>query len=122
MAGYQDVEGRQGHLRAALFTSGEYELTPSVTYGDVNRPWEDPRTFETEPEMEPADGWIWHNGDRVVEGVSWGGNLEIVSWLLMVDRVVQPVDVYSGSVLFLETSEDMPRAQGGATDCLEPVS
>jgi muramoyltetrapeptide carboxypeptidase LdcA involved in peptidoglycan recycling len=98
-------------LRAALFTSGEYELTPSVTYGDVNRPWEDRRTFETEPEMEPADGWIWHNGDRVVEGVSWGGNLEIVSWLLMVDRVVQPVDVYSGGVLFLETSEDMPRAQ-----------
>jgi muramoyltetrapeptide carboxypeptidase LdcA involved in peptidoglycan recycling len=69
--------------------------------------------------MEPADGWIWHNGDRVVEGVSWGGNLEIVSWLLMVDRAVQPVDVYSGGVLFLETSEDMPRAQGGATDCLE---
>ena len=61
--------------------------------------------------MEPADGWIWHNGDRVVEGVSWGGNLEMVSWLLMVDRVVQPVDVYSGGVLFLETSEDMPRAQ-----------
>jgi muramoyltetrapeptide carboxypeptidase LdcA involved in peptidoglycan recycling len=98
-------------LRAALFTSGEYELTPSRTYGDVERPWEDPRTFETEPAMESGEGWSWHNGDRVVEGISWGGNLEIVSWLLMADRGVLPVDAYSGCVLFLETSEDMPPAQ-----------
>ncbi|MFJ9590587.1 S66 family peptidase [Streptomyces acidicola] len=98
-------------LRAALFTSGEYELTPASTYGDVNRPWQDPHTFESEPDMEPADGWSWHNGDRIVEGTSWGGNLEIISWLLMADRVVQPVDAYAGNVLFLETSEDMPRAQ-----------
>ncbi|MGI5143909.1 S66 family peptidase [Streptomyces sp. CA-106110] len=98
-------------LRSALFTSGEYELTSSSTYGDVSRPWEDPHTFESEPEMEPADGWSWHNGDRVVEGISWGGNLEIISWLLMADRAVQPVDAYAGNVLFLETSEEMPRAE-----------
>ncbi|MFB4426942.1 S66 peptidase family protein [Streptomyces sp. QL37] len=98
-------------LRAALFTSGEYEITPSSTYGDVDRPWQDPHTFKSEPEMEPADGWSWHNGDRVVEGVSWGGNLEIISWLLMADRAVQPVDDYAGNVLFLETSEDLPSAR-----------
>jgi muramoyltetrapeptide carboxypeptidase LdcA involved in peptidoglycan recycling len=98
-------------LRAALFTSGEYELTPARTYGDVTRPWEDPRTFETEPAMESGGGWSWHNGDRVVEGISWGGNLEILSWLLMADRGVLPVDAYSDCVIFLETSEDMPPAQ-----------
>jgi muramoyltetrapeptide carboxypeptidase LdcA involved in peptidoglycan recycling len=70
-------------LRSALFTSDKYELTSSNMYGDVSRPWEDPHTFESEPEMEPADGWSWHNGDRVVEGITWGGNLEIISWLLM---------------------------------------
>lgn len=98
-------------LRAALFTSGEYELTPSSTYGDVNLPWEDPHTFASEPDMEAADGWSWHNGDRVVEGNSWGGNLEIISWLLMADRAVRPVDAYAGDVLFLETSEEMPGAE-----------
>lgn len=98
-------------LRAALFTSGAYELTPSSTYGDVNRPWEDPHTFASEPEMEPAEGWSWHNNDRVVEGISWGGNLEIISWLLMADREVLPVEAYAGNVLFLETSEEMPRAE-----------
>lgn len=101
----------EGSLRSALFTSGKYELTSSNTCGDVGRPWEDPHTFGSEPEMEPADGWSWHNGDRVVEGISWGGNLEIISWLLMADRTVQPVDAYAGNVLFLETSEEMPRAE-----------
>ncbi|MFG2989401.1 S66 peptidase family protein [Streptomyces sp. NPDC048257] len=98
-------------LRAALFTSGEYELTAARTSRDVNSPWEDPRTFASEPLMEPADGWSWHNGDRVVEGIGWGGNLEIISWMLMVDRAVRPVDAYAGNVLFLETSEEMPRAE-----------
>ncbi|MGW7098134.1 S66 family peptidase [Streptomyces sp. NPDC054838] len=98
-------------LRAALFTSGEYELTPAAGYGDIGRPWDDPRTFESEPEMEPAGGWSWHNGDLVVEGLSWGGNLEIISWLLMADRAVLPVETYAGDVLFLETSEEMPRAE-----------
>ncbi|MET9643670.1 S66 peptidase family protein [Streptomyces syringium] len=98
-------------LRAALFTSGEYELTVPRTSGDVNRPWEEPRTFESEPEMEPAAGWTWHHADRVVEGTGWGGNLEILSWLLMADRAVRPPASYRGDVLFLETSEDMPGAQ-----------
>lgn len=98
-------------LRAALFTSGAYELTQSSTYGDVDRPWDDPRTFESEPEAEPSDGWSWHNADRVVDGAGWGGNLEVLSWLLMADRAVLPVDAYAGDVLFLETSEEMPRAE-----------
>ncbi|MFF4852855.1 S66 peptidase family protein [Streptomyces sp. NPDC001194] len=100
-----------GSLRAALFTSGEYELTAAGAFGDVNRPWEDPRTFESEPELEPGGGWIWHNGGRVVEGIGWGGNLEIISWLLMAGRAVLPVDAYAGNVLFLETSEEMPHAE-----------
>ncbi|MFJ6050428.1 S66 peptidase family protein [Streptomyces sp. NPDC092307] len=98
-------------LRAALFTSGEYELAEASSYGDVDRPWEDPHTFESEPPTEPSDGWFWHNADRVVEGISWGGNLEIISWLLMADRVAGPVDSYAGNVLFLETSEEMPPAE-----------
>ncbi|MFD5413915.1 S66 family peptidase [Streptomyces nojiriensis] len=100
-----------GSLRAALFTSGEYELTAASACGDIDSPWDDPRTFESEPFMEPADGWSWHNADRVVEGVSWGGNLEIISWLLMADRVPGPVDSYADNVLFLETSEEMPPAE-----------
>jgi muramoyltetrapeptide carboxypeptidase LdcA involved in peptidoglycan recycling len=97
-------------LRCALFGSGEYELTPAPESGDVGRPWHDPQTFTAEPELRPAGGWRWHRPDRVVEGAGWGGNLEILSWLLMADREIRPVGAYRGCVLFLETSEEMPAA------------
>ncbi|HXW86966.1 MAG TPA: S66 peptidase family protein [Streptosporangiaceae bacterium] len=97
-------------FRAAMFGSGEFELSPAASFRDVERAWDDPATFGTEPEMEPSDGWTWHNAGRVIEGTSWGGNLEILSWLLMADLEVRPADAYAGSVLFLETSEEMPGA------------
>jgi muramoyltetrapeptide carboxypeptidase LdcA involved in peptidoglycan recycling len=98
-------------LRAALFTSGPYELRPADRWTDVNRDWADPATFEAEPETVPGAGWTWVNADRVVEGRSWGGNLEILGWLLMADReVARDLSVYDGSVLFLETSEELPSA------------
>ncbi|MEU9285375.1 S66 peptidase family protein [Streptomyces sp. NPDC048275] len=98
-------------LRAALFTSGPYELRPADRFTDVNSPWEDPATFDREPATEPGGGWTWHRPDRVIEARSWGGNIEILSWLLMADREIAPdPSVYDGHVLFLETSEDMPKA------------
>ena len=98
----------EASLRAALLGSGEHELTAPGEYGDVNSPWQDPRTFEAEPAMEPAAGWTWHQPDRVVDAAAWGGNLEIISWLLMADREIGPPESYAGQVLFLETSEEMP--------------
>lgn len=77
-------------LRAALFPSGEYELTAAAASGDVNGPWDDPRTFEAEPELAPATGWTWHNADRVVEGTGWGGNLEILEAVLRALREYAP--------------------------------
>ncbi|WAZ20977.1 LD-carboxypeptidase [Streptomyces cinnabarinus] len=98
-------------LRAALFTSGAYELKPAEHWNDINRDWADPATFEAEPETRPATGWTWVNADRVVEGRSWGGCLEIVGWLLMADREI-PRDLaeFDGGVLLLETSEELPSA------------
>ncbi|GAA4046849.1 S66 peptidase family protein [Streptomyces shaanxiensis] len=96
-------------LRAALFTSGEYELRPAERWNDVNRDWADPATFDAEPETRPGSGWTWVNDDRVVEGRSWGGCLEILGWLLMADReIARDLSEYDGGVLLLETSEEMP--------------
>ncbi|MFF6996988.1 S66 peptidase family protein [Streptomyces sp. NPDC008313] len=96
-------------LRAALFTSGPYELRPADRFGDVGGRWDDPATFESEPPTEPGGGWTWHRADRVVEARSWGGNLEILAWMLMADReIARDPAVYDGHVLFLETSEELP--------------
>lgn len=98
-------------LRAALFSSGQFELTAPAQTRTEDKPWQDPATFETEPPSETADPWTWHNATEVVEGRTWGGNLEILSWLLMSDREILPTSEYAGRVLLLETSEEMPRAE-----------
>ncbi len=99
-------------LRAALFTSGEYELGPAERWNDVNRDWADPATFDAEPATRPGNGWTWLNAERVVEGRSWGGCLEILGWLLMADREIShDPTVYDGGVLLLETSEEMPSGE-----------
>ncbi|MFJ2472099.1 S66 peptidase family protein [Streptomyces sp. NPDC087659] len=98
-------------LRAALFTSGPYELRPADRVRVIDRDWADPGTFTAEPETLPATGWSWAGPERVVEGRGWGGNLEILSWMLMADREIQrDPAVYDGCVLFLETSEELPSA------------
>lgn len=98
-------------LRAALFTSGPYELRPAERFRDVDLPWEDPESFTREPPTEEGGGWRWYGPERVVEGRSWGGNLEVLSWLLMADReIARDLSAYDGCVLFLETSEELPGA------------
>ncbi|MDQ1030177.1 muramoyltetrapeptide carboxypeptidase LdcA involved in peptidoglycan recycling [Streptomyces umbrinus] len=99
-------------VRAALFSSGEYELRPAERWRDVDRDWADPATFASEPETRPGTGWTWVNADRVVEGRSWGGCPEILAWLLMADREIpRDLSVHDGGVLFLETSEELPSAE-----------
>ncbi|MFE0464490.1 S66 peptidase family protein [Kitasatospora sp. NPDC058965] len=97
-------------LRAALFGEGEYELLPQAQVRDVEADWADAELFAVEPPTEPGEGWIWHNADRVVEGLGWGGNLEILSWMAMADKEIGPVEQYDGQVLYLETSEELPSA------------
>ncbi|MFF0344924.1 S66 peptidase family protein [Kribbella sp. NPDC004875] len=93
-------------LRAALFTGGEFELTPATGWTDRDRDWTDTTTLETEPELFPGTGWTWR-GSATVHGRLWGGCLEILDWQLAANRWMLPTESYGG-VLFLETSEEMP--------------
>ncbi|WBQ04109.1 S66 family peptidase [Kribbella sp. CA-293567] len=95
-------------LRAALFSSGDFELTASG-WTDRDRDWADPSTLESEPELFPATEWSWHGRQDQVSGRLWGGCLEILEWQLAANRWMLPVEEYSG-VLFLETSEELPSA------------
>ncbi|ASW53663.1 S66 peptidase family protein [Plantactinospora sp. KBS50] len=94
-------------LRAALFGSDWYELTPPAEWTDEPGDWRDPGYIHTAPTMFPAEGWRWSGPARVVQGALWGGNLEILSWLLAAGRV-GPNPAYAGCVLAIETSEELP--------------
>jgi len=95
-------------FEAALFGSGEYTLVEPTDSGDVDLLWSDRETFRRERPSEPAEPWTWHATDGVVEGIAWGGNLEVLSWLAMADREIGPPENYAGCVLLIETSESMP--------------
>ncbi|MFI5225700.1 MAG: S66 peptidase family protein [Candidatus Limnocylindrales bacterium] len=97
-------------VRAALFTTGEFELSEPDAAGDVDRPWSDPATFDSEPTLEQCEPWTWSARDRVVDGLAWGGNLEVLSWLAMADAEIDSPAAYEGCVLLIETSEEMPGA------------
>ncbi len=94
-------------LRAALFDSGPYELTPASRFTDLDGDWTTPSAFESEVESFPGDGWVWHNAESVASGPSWGGCVEVLAWLLMANRCIP--SSLDGAVLMLETSEEMPR-------------
>ena len=98
-------------LRAALFASGWTDLEPATGWTDEEGDWADPASLSVERDLYPGDGWIWHNADRIVEGPTWGGCVEIIPWLLQVGHWVHPNEAYEGGVLLLESSEEMPSAQ-----------
>ena len=95
-------------LRRALFTTDTVEIEPVTAFTDMHPNWADLTTLDDALPEVTEPGWVWHNDDLVVTGPSWGGNLEILHWNLAVDRWIRPVEDYSGCVLLLETSEEMP--------------
>ena len=97
-------------LRRALFERGEFDLAAAPACTDEYLDWADAGTLMQEPRMYPNSGWRWLNGGRVVEGRAWGGCFQIVDWHLRTGRYLLPPAAYAGSILYLETSEEMPPA------------
>ncbi len=99
----------EASLRAALFSSDWYELDQPVESGDEPGDWDDAGMLALEPPLWTTEPWTWVNADSAVEGRGWGGNVEILSWLLQAGWVGASEE-YAGGVLFLETSEELPPA------------
>jgi muramoyltetrapeptide carboxypeptidase LdcA involved in peptidoglycan recycling len=98
-------------LRAALFEPTDLQITPVERFSDEELSWSSPEALTSAGPDFPSPGWQWHRPDRVVTAPTWGGNLEILSWNLAANRWIRPSADYSGCVLLLETSEEMPSAQ-----------
>jgi muramoyltetrapeptide carboxypeptidase LdcA involved in peptidoglycan recycling len=98
-------------LRAALFETVDREITPVKEFTDEELSWADPASLTTSAPKVRSPGFHWHNADRVVTGPTWGGCLEIVHWNLAANRWIKPSADYAGSILLVETSEEMPPAE-----------
>lgn len=97
-------------LQRALFRPGEVEVYARPSYGDEDQDWGDVANLRLPPKQFPNTGWEWVNAERVVEGIIWGGCLEILDYHLRANRYVMPNEAYSGAILLLETSEELPDA------------
>jgi muramoyltetrapeptide carboxypeptidase LdcA involved in peptidoglycan recycling len=95
-------------LRAALFDRGDLVLHPVAEFSEDEVDWGDPSLLNAEAPLLASPGWEWHQPGSVVTGPTWGGNLEILHWVLAAGRWVRPVEDYAGCVLLLETSEELP--------------
>lgn len=97
-------------LRNALFGTGWVELAPSPEYTDESGDWSSPTFLDRPPPMFPSAGWQWHGSSAgPVEGRLWGGDLEVLTWLLAAGRV-GPSEEFAGGVLLVETDEELPSA------------
>lgn len=95
------------YLRRAFFDDALGDLHAPERFSDEDLDWNDPANLECELEYEPSEGHRWHGSGRV-EGRTWGGCLEVLNTHLAVDRALP--DDTEGSVLLLETSEELPGA------------
>jgi muramoyltetrapeptide carboxypeptidase LdcA involved in peptidoglycan recycling len=96
------------HVRRALFDEHLGVVAPAEEFSDHDRDWNDPDALDEPLEREPTPGWDWRGGDESADGRVWGGCLEVVDTVLAADRQMPPVEALEGTVLLLETAEDLP--------------
>lgn len=97
-------------LRAALFDGGELELTEPGESEDIGVDWLDTRALTSYGDRAPTEAWTWTGPERVVEGRTWGGCLDVLDEIALAGRMPDVEDL-RGGILLLETSEELPPAR-----------
>jgi muramoyltetrapeptide carboxypeptidase LdcA involved in peptidoglycan recycling len=69
--------------------------------------WSDPNNRDLRRQLKPMTGWLFLQGQGVTSGRLIGGCMEVLDWLRGTD-LWPSKEVWEGSILFLETSEEAP--------------
>ncbi len=114
MAGFSQLEALPPsfaeHVRDVLFRARpSLDYRPFGTYSEGYPDWAVPQNVgRVNPPHEDA-GRHWLQGQTRARGRLFGGNLEVLEWLKGT-RFWPPEDFWDGTLLFLETSEEVPPA------------
>ena len=98
-------------LRASLLTGERLQVTEPGESEDVGKDWQDPAALTEFGDREPTEPWVWSGPRKAVTGLTWGGCIEVLQWILTAGRFPSDPSVLAGAVLLLETSEDLIPAQ-----------
>lgn len=96
-------------IKKALFEPSIGEIFPSTEYSDADLEWAERENLNKKRPQYPNNGWHWHNNQKqVIEGKLWGGCLEVLDLHLSVKTYLPDFEHLDGTILFIETSEEMP--------------
>lgn len=96
-------------IRKALFHPPAGKVSPSPEYSDADLDWADKNNLNKKRPMYPGTGWYWHNNQgAAIKGKLWGGCLEVLDLHLSIKRYLPTPDQLDQTILFVETSEEMP--------------
>lgn len=96
-------------IRKALFNPTISELHASTEWSDADLDWSDRQNLSRKRPRYDSEGWLWHNSrDEIIQGRLWGGCLEILDLHLSVRSYLPLFDALENTILFVETSEEMP--------------
>lgn len=97
------------YLKKAFFEEGEFEISASETFNDIDLDWGDVENLKKRRLYEKNEGWIW-DGSTNTEGITWGGCLESIDEILRHGVAIPGLKDFDNIVLMLETSEGIPTA------------
>lgn len=96
-------------IKKALFSPPIGEVFSAPEWSDADLDWGDPQNLNKKRPMYPSEGWQWHNKQKgIIQGQLWGGCLEVLDLHLSVKRYLPNFDQLDDTILFVETSEEMP--------------
>lgn len=96
-------------IRKAIFNPPIGEVKSALEYSDADLDWADKENLKRKRDTSPSQGWVWHNmPNGVISRRLWGGCVEILDLHLSVKRYFPHPDQLKDTVLFMETSEEMP--------------
>lgn len=96
-------------IKRALFTPPIGQVYAAPEYSDADLDWGDQRNLNKKHRTYKSNGWEWYQSRAgIIEGRLWGGCLEVLDLHLSVKRYLPDADQLKDTILFLETSEEMP--------------
>lgn len=99
------------NFKHTLFKNECIDIKPSEEWTDIDFEWSNQSLLDKQKSMEPNPGWVWYNtSEKEVTGRLWGGCWEIIAWHMLSEKYLPSPEQLKGTVLFIETSEEMPSA------------
>ncbi len=97
------------HIRQMLFGfDPPYEYATFDFYSEGYPEWAEEENLGRVNQPKMITGWNWLQGNSSVQGELFGGCIDVLEWLKGTEFWPRP-DFWQGKILFLETSEEVPR-------------